>query len=365
MERHSFNLVYNLSKSYPINITLVHTTFDGNNPDIKPLFEASQLAKITEVFIPFPKGGNYPGHYLKQNKDYSNLVVKKLGKDFKRFNVIYCKGFTSWCIKKELLKQNLKTPLWVNFHGYEMFQKPASFKHGLQMAMLKPFVKSHINRADKVISYGGKITQLLQNLPVNSSKIIELPGAVDNSWIASSIQEKSDQVTRFFFLGRYERRKGVEELSNVLSKMRFNSKMEFHFIGPIPNEKHINKPDVYYHGKITDKETLLSLLDSFDVLVCPSWSEGMPNVIMEAMARFNAVIATDVGANNTLVSNKNGGLLPIGNKEILEQEILRIAQLSVSELADLQLAAHKAVKNVAWNKVAELTWSALLKHGKT
>ena len=33
-----------------------------------------------------------------------------------------------------------------------------------------------------------------------------------------------------------------------------------------------------------------------DVLICPSYSEGMPNVIIEAAARGLAIIATNVGA---------------------------------------------------------------------
>ena len=41
-----------------------------------------------------------------------------------------------------------------------------------------------------------------------------------------------------------------------------------------------------------------------DVLVVPSLSEGMPTVILEAMARGKAVIATDVGAVSDLVSEE-------------------------------------------------------------
>ncbi len=46
-----------------------------------------------------------------------------------------------------------------------------------------------------------------------------------------------------------------------------------------------------------------------DVLVCPSYSEGMPNVILEGMANGLAIIATDVGAVGLMVSKNNGWLL--------------------------------------------------------
>jgi len=54
---------------------------------------------------------------------------------------------------------------------------------------------------------------------------------------------------------------------------------------------------------------LQNLLRASDILICPSWSEGMPNVILEAMANGLAVIATDVGATNVLVGEGTGWLL--------------------------------------------------------
>ena len=46
------------------------------------------------------------------------------------------------------------------------------------------------------------------------------------------------------------------------------------------------------------------ILDSADTLVLPSISEGMPNVILEAMSRGLSIIATDVGANSLMVSDQ-------------------------------------------------------------
>ena len=51
------------------------------------------------------------------------------------------------------------------------------------------------------------------------------------------------------------------------------------------------------------------MYDSCDILICPSYSEGMPNVILEAMSRGLAIIATNVGAIRLLVSEDNGVLL--------------------------------------------------------
>ena len=55
----------------------------------------------------------------------------------------------------------------------------------------------------------------------------------------------------------------------------------------------------------------------------PSLSEGMPTVILEAMARGKAVIATDVGAVSELVSEENGVLIQAGSVEELSNALTR------------------------------------------
>jgi glycosyltransferase involved in cell wall biosynthesis len=52
-----------------------------------------------------------------------------------------------------------------------------------------------------------------------------------------------------------------------------------------------------------------SLYDHFDVFVCPSLSEGLSNVIIEAMAHGVPVVATEVGGNVELLTKSQGGLL--------------------------------------------------------
>jgi glycosyltransferase involved in cell wall biosynthesis len=47
-----------------------------------------------------------------------------------------------------------------------------------------------------------------------------------------------------------------------------------------------------------------------DVLTLPSWSEGYPNVVVEALACGRPVVATDVGGTREIVSSFNGVLIP-------------------------------------------------------
>ena len=116
-----------------------------------------------------------------------------------------------------------------------------------------------------------------------------------------------------------------------------NLKVEFHFVGPIPIKQQLNVSDlkIVYHGLISDLEERQSIYDRCDVLLCPSYSEGMPNVILEAMSRGLAIIATDVGAICDMVCDKNGILLE-NNKPFTILESITNLESDKLKLAELQ-----------------------------
>ena len=92
---------------------------------------------------------------------------------------------------------------------------------------------------------------------------------------------------------------------------------------------------IVYHGLINDLEEMQSIYDRCDVLLCPSYSEGMPNVILEAMSRGLAIIATDVGAICDMVCDKNGILLE-NNKPFTILESIMNLESDKLKLAELQ-----------------------------
>jgi glycosyltransferase involved in cell wall biosynthesis len=79
----------------------------------------------------------------------------------------------------------------------------------------------------------------------------------------------------------------------------------------------------------------------------------MPTVILEAMARSCAVIATDVGAVSELVDSSNGVLVPSNDTEALKSAILSILNTSNCKLETLKQASLDRVQNYTWSKVIE------------
>jgi glycosyltransferase involved in cell wall biosynthesis len=57
------------------------------------------------------------------------------------------------------------------------------------------------------------------------------------------------------------------------------------------------------------REDAPALLADLDLVVLPSWTEGLPLVVLEAMARRRAVVATPVGGTPELVADGETGLL--------------------------------------------------------
>jgi glycosyltransferase involved in cell wall biosynthesis len=68
-----------------------------------------------------------------------------------------------------------------------------------------------------------------------------------------------------------------------------------------------------------------ALLETLDVVALPSWTEGLPLVLLEAMARGRPVVATPVGGTPELVTDGETGLLvPPRDPEALAAALRRV-----------------------------------------
>lgn len=71
------------------------------------------------------------------------------------------------------------------------------------------------------------------------------------------------------------------------------------------------------------RDDIEDLLDTFDLFVLPSSMEGLPVVILEAMAASAPVVATSVGGNSEVViDGETGTIIPPENPEALAEAII-------------------------------------------
>ncbi|HTB05783.1 MAG TPA: glycosyltransferase family 4 protein [Bacteroidia bacterium] len=305
MQKHSFQLAKELAGN-KCTVYLFHCNESSFDASKLEFFTEEERKYIKSFVIPFPHKTYFPLHYLYESHLYSKFIYEALTPHLPEIDFVFAQGFCAW----ELLKHKKEVkppPILVHFHGLEMFQNIPSIKAKLTNIFLKPAVKKNIQLADYTISFGGKITTMLQSI-VPKEKIWEIPGSIDKLWLSENTMPVKDAV-RFVFVGRYERRKGLPELNKAINTLSSSAKFSFEFIGDIPDSHKINSSSVKYHSKVTSEDKVKEILSNNDVLVCPSFAEGMPIVIMEAMAQSLAIIATDVGSVSTLVNEQNGWLL--------------------------------------------------------
>jgi glycosyltransferase involved in cell wall biosynthesis len=75
-----------------------------------------------------------------------------------------------------------------------------------------------------------------------------------------------------------------------------------------------------------DQENVAAILRESDALVLPSFAEGVPVVLMEAMASGKPVVATQVGGVSELVEDGvSGFVVPPGDPESLAGAIITLA----------------------------------------
>ncbi|RGP39281.1 glycosyltransferase family 4 protein [Pseudotabrizicola alkalilacus] len=111
-------------------------------------------------------------------------------------------------------------------------------------------------------------------------------------------------------------------------------------------EAAIARHDLSRHVTLTgwlDEARVREALSAAQALIVPSFAEGLPVVIMEAMAAGRPVIATAIAGVPELVTPETGWLVPAGDASALAQAIGDIAVTPVDRLAQMGHAARQRV----------------------
>ena len=349
MQKHSYSLCEQLLKA-KARLTIFHALPQGTEIDrdqIDTIFGKNENKPEIRSFY-FPQGDKLPGHYVRDNIRLSHEYYEAAKTNLDQFDMIYGQGFTAYAF----IKSRCNPPVFINFHGYEMFQKAADIRSKAEHLLLRKNVKWMSRNADYVFSFGARIKEILNQLSVPEEKQIEFPLGISKSWLVSEISPNRETRT-FVFVGRYERRKGIQELNQAILQMIDNKfSFHFHFIGPISSEFQLEDERVEYHGRIDEVERIKKVLRNSDILVVPSYSEGMPTVILESMAQGLAVVGTDVGAISKMVSKDNGELIKAGKVDELYSALKAMLNCNDAKLSDMkQNSLAKFKNNFVWEEL--------------
>lgn len=155
-------------------------------------------------------------------------------------------------------------------------------------------------------------------------KVAFIPNAIDPAEYVSIIREenpKSHQDVTILFLGHIGEKKGVGDLLLAASKLKGKIKKGFRldFVGGSLMGGELERfqavsQSLGLDGMVRFHEpeygsAKVARLSKADIFVLPSYSEGMPIVILEAMASGLPIVATRVGGIPDMIADGETGVI--------------------------------------------------------
>jgi glycosyltransferase involved in cell wall biosynthesis len=205
----------------------------------------------------------------------------------------------------------LKKKVILHMHG-------ASFKEFYMHSKNKKGISKILNETDIIVALSETWKQYYSTIS-NNKNIYVVNNSIEHITMHKykRIFPKDEFIV--LFIGSICQRKGAYDLIESI-KDTTEPKIKFAFIGPYENKKifleKIKKYNIekkcYLIGEIVGKERF-KYFASGDVFVLPSYAEGLPLTILEAMAFGKPIISTNVGAIPEVVKKDNGILIEPGD----------------------------------------------------
>ena len=181
-------------------------------------------------------------------------------------------------------------------------------------------------------------------------KIIILPNIIDFPEPRSNNEKRG--LINLLFLGLIRKEKGIYDLLNVISrrKDKYVGKIKL-LIGGNGETKSLNEfvkknqldGLVEFLGWV-EKRKKIDVFNNSDIFILPSYKEGLPLSILEAMSYGLAIISSKVGGiPEIVINNKNGILIEPGNLEHIENSI-DFFLVNKEKINDFGMASKSMVK---------------------
>ena len=172
------------------------------------------------------------------------------------------------------------------------------------------------------------------------SNVYQIPNPISEELelLARSMDFKTERIQRkdILFVGHLIPAKGIQDLVEAFCQLSSGSKL--YLVGPIAKNfkdeicaqlAHCGKAGaVIFTGELS-KEEVYRYMKKCEMLCLPSYTEGFPNVIIEAMAAGCPVVASRVGAVEEMIASPDYG--PAG----ICIEPGNIAHLKITKASDI------------------------------
>jgi teichuronic acid biosynthesis glycosyltransferase TuaC len=282
----------------------------------KEIYEGIEVFYPRFRFIPTKFG------YALSVKLFNHSVNKKINQIIESFtpDIIHAHWATSSGYSAIRIGKKLKKPVICTLRGSDIYTYPYKGLGSMQMTI------DVLKFSNGIIAVSDAIRKQVGELYKSNNSISVVYNGVDTKGFKPLRQEqivnnvrriKQDNDIIILFVGTIKKEKGIFELLeafNIVSKKASNLKLLI--IGDGSDRQKgedycaTNELDtkVFFLGKKNHSE-LVYWYNFSDFVVLPSYSEGLPNVLVEAVSCGKPVIASNVGGIPEIVMNETGLLV--------------------------------------------------------
>lgn len=265
-------------------------------------------------------------------------------------DVLYYHSSIKYALLKDLLilrhakiKTKVKTVIHIHFADYEKIMTGIGLVDNIILSILKKYTDEIVflskTTMNSFIEHGIESNKCSVIYNFNTLTLKE-----NNIDIISNYENK---LVRLLFVGTIGERKGFFDLVKALENIDRN-KYELHVCGEAvdgESKKEFEKckenlgKNLIFHGFVGGEERD-RIYQNSDIMILPSYGEGLPMVILEAFSAGCAVISTNVGAIPEIVQKENGVIIEPGDinglSKAIESYITEPEKLSIVQHINYQ-----------------------------
>lgn len=221
-----------------------------------------------------------------------------------------------------------------------------------------------LNKFTKILAISKWEIPYLRKIGVKKEKLEYIPNGIPEAFFT---QKKGKEENKILFLGRISAKKNLQTLIRALPIVK-DKKIKVEIVGPEEEGyaeyvKNLAKDlglsgRISFLGPIYKVREKIKKIDSAKLFVLPSRVEGMPQSLVEAMAREKIVIGSDSMAIRDLIKNKkNGYLFEFNNPKSLAKAV----DLALSENSkEIRKSAGNFAKEFNWKKIIDKIEKAIV-----
>lgn len=206
-------------------------------------------------------------------------------------------------------------------------------KHNLLTSFVKVLYRFALKNASKVIFQNREDLEyfIKKNITQKEKSLVILSSGVDTKYF-SPFKKRVNKYVRFLYIGRILWDKGIREFVEAakIVKTKFDN-VEFDILGwfdkdnpssvPFEYIKDLeNKRIIKYLGDVEDVRPFIA---RSDVVVLPSYREGLPRSLLEAASMEKPIITTNaIGCKEVVDDRINGLLVPVKDIKALSEAMI-------------------------------------------